>query len=212
MGLARAELACVSVRRHRARRKRSLRLPIGELEYMLAHVPALQHEFIRTLSETISRDRRLLLMGCMDAEQRVARLLVSLADRYQRLGYAPQELLLHMTRDDIASYLCLSSETVSRVMTRLRQKGLLRCISVTSASRTRVDSPKQPRGEQRSRGRDTHCLTASVIRFISRAIPACRPDARLCSRRSRGRGFSWCSSLVCPSRSPRSRALWRNWL
>ena len=100
-------------------------LPIGELEHMLAHVPALQREFIRTLSETISRDRRLLLMGCMDAEQRVARLLVSLADRYQRLGYARQELLLHMTRDDIASYLCLSSETVSRVITRLRQKGLL---------------------------------------------------------------------------------------
>jgi CRP/FNR family transcriptional regulator len=100
-------------------------LPIGELEYMLSHVPALQREFIRTLSETISRDRRLLLMGCMDAEHRVARLLVSLADRYQRLGYAPQELLLHMTRDDIASYLCLSSETVSRVITRLRQNGLL---------------------------------------------------------------------------------------
>ena len=61
----------------------------------------------------------------MDAEQRVARLLVSLAVRYHRLGYARDALLLHMTRDDIASYLCLSSETVSRVMSRLQRKGLL---------------------------------------------------------------------------------------
>jgi CRP/FNR family transcriptional regulator len=100
-------------------------LPILQLERMLAEVPALQREFIRTLSETISRDRRLLLMGCMDAEQRVSGLLVTLADRYQRLGYAREELLLHMTRDDIASYLCLSSETVSRVISRLRRKGLV---------------------------------------------------------------------------------------
>jgi CRP/FNR family transcriptional regulator, anaerobic regulatory protein len=100
-------------------------LPIRQLEGMLESIPQLQREFIRALSDTISRDRRLLLMGCMDAEQRVSRLLLSLADRYQRLGYAREELLLHMTRDDIASYLCLSSETVSRVISRLRRKGVL---------------------------------------------------------------------------------------
>jgi len=100
-------------------------LPIHQLESMLTAMPMLQRQFIRALSDAISRDRCLLLLGCMDAEQRVARLLVSLADRYHRLGYARDALLLHMTRDDIASYLCLSSETVSRVMSRLQRKGLL---------------------------------------------------------------------------------------
>jgi CRP/FNR family transcriptional regulator len=100
-------------------------LPIRQLEHVLDSVPELQRELVRTLSETISRDRCLLLMGCMDAEQRVAKLLLNLADRYQRLGYAREELLLHMTRDDIASYLCLSSETVSRVISRLRRQGLI---------------------------------------------------------------------------------------
>jgi CRP/FNR family transcriptional regulator len=61
----------------------------------------------------------------MDAEQRVGNLLLDLAQRYHELGYAADALLLRMTRDDIASYLCLSSETVSRVISRLRKKGML---------------------------------------------------------------------------------------
>ena len=100
-------------------------LPIERLEHLLDEFPVLHREFVRVLSDTISRDRGLLLMGSMDAEQRVSRLLLSLADRYQRLGYAREDLLLHMTRDDIASYLSLSSETVSRVISRLRRKGVI---------------------------------------------------------------------------------------
>lgn len=100
-------------------------LPIHHLESTASTMPGLQKQLIRTLSRAISRDHRLLLLGCMDAEHRVARLLLNLAERYHRLGYAGDALLLHMTRDDIASYLCLSSETVSRVMSRLQRKGLL---------------------------------------------------------------------------------------
>jgi CRP/FNR family transcriptional regulator, anaerobic regulatory protein len=101
-------------------------LPIRQLETMASTVPALQKQFIRALSAEISRDHGLmLLLGSMDAEQRVTRLLLSLAERYHRLGYASDALFLHMTRDEIASYLGLSSETVSRVMSRLQRKGLL---------------------------------------------------------------------------------------
>jgi CRP/FNR family transcriptional regulator len=100
-------------------------LPLQQLESMACAVPALQRQFTRALSRAISVDHRMLLFGCMDAEQRVARLLLSLADRYHHLGYSGDALLLHMTRDDIASYLCLSSETVSRIFSRLQRKGVL---------------------------------------------------------------------------------------
>jgi CRP/FNR family transcriptional regulator len=100
-------------------------LPLRKLESMTSAVPTLQRQLTRALSRAISRDHRHLLLGCMDAEQRVARLLLGLADRYHQLGYATDSVLLHMLRDDMASYLCLSSETVSRVISRLRHKGLL---------------------------------------------------------------------------------------
>jgi len=112
---------------------------VSQLESLASTVPALQKEFIRVLSEAISLNHQLLLLGCMDAEQRVSRLFLTLSERYNRLGYASNALLLHMTRDDIASYLCLSSETVSRVISRLRRKGLLtvdqRHIGFTDSSR-----------------------------------------------------------------------------
>ena len=101
-------------------------LPMHQLEAMAARVPALQKQLLRALSEDISKDHGLmLLLGSMDAEQRVGTLLLSLAERYSRLGYAREALLLHMTREEIASYLGLSSETVSRVMSRLQERGLL---------------------------------------------------------------------------------------
>jgi CRP/FNR family transcriptional regulator, anaerobic regulatory protein len=101
-------------------------LPIHQIESMVSAMPGLQKQLIRALSREISRDHGLMqLLGCMDAEQRVARFLLSLAERYHRLGYASDALLLHMTREEIASYLGLSSETVSRVISRLRRKGLL---------------------------------------------------------------------------------------
>ena len=100
-------------------------LPVQQLESLGYALPALQRRFTRALSDAIVRDRELLLLGPMDAEHRVANLLLDLANRYHQLGYSANRLLLHMTREDIANYLCLSGETVSRVITRLRQKGLL---------------------------------------------------------------------------------------
>jgi CRP/FNR family transcriptional regulator len=101
-------------------------LPLARLEQFASSVPDLLEEFVRVLSAELTRDRQLLtLLGCMDAEHRVARFLLSLASRYARLGYSNDALLLHMSRDDIAGYLGLASETVSRVMSNLYRRGVL---------------------------------------------------------------------------------------
>jgi CRP/FNR family transcriptional regulator len=101
-------------------------IAVSQLERLATTIPALQKQLLRAVSREVSRAHDLLLMmGCMDAESRVAQLLLSLAERYHRLGYASDALLLHMTRDEIANHLGLSSETVSRVISRMQRKGLL---------------------------------------------------------------------------------------
>jgi CRP/FNR family transcriptional regulator len=101
-------------------------VPIDGLERMAGAVPALQGELFRAISGAISRDHGLvLLLGSMNAEERVASLLLSLSERYQHLGYSRDDLLLHMTREDMASYLGLTNETVCRVLSRLQRKGML---------------------------------------------------------------------------------------
>lgn len=101
-------------------------LPVNSLLSLASAAPDLLRELVRVLSAEITRDHRLLaLLASMDAEQRVARFLLGLAERYHRLGYSKDALLLHMTREDIASYLGLSSETVSRIISRLRRRGVV---------------------------------------------------------------------------------------
>ena len=52
--------------------------------------------------------------------------LVDLSERATRVGAPPSPLRLPMTRTDIADYLGLTIETVSRTFTRLRRDGLIR--------------------------------------------------------------------------------------
>jgi len=57
----------------------------------------------------------MLVLGCMNAKERVASFLLQLATR----GVGSNEIELPMPRQDIADYLGLTIETVSRTMTQL---------------------------------------------------------------------------------------------
>jgi CRP/FNR family transcriptional regulator len=55
----------------------------------------------------------------------MAAFLVSLSRRFAARGFSAKRFRLSMTRTDIASYLRLASETVSRVLSRFQEDGLL---------------------------------------------------------------------------------------
>ena len=59
----------------------------------------------------------MLVLGCMSAKQRVAAFLLQMAPRSSR----GDEIELPMTRQDIADYLGMTIETVSRTMTQLEK-------------------------------------------------------------------------------------------
>lgn len=67
----------------------------------------------------------MMLLGTMDAEQRLATFLLDLSRRYQALGYSSCEFVLRMTREEIGSYLGLKLETVSRLFSRFQREGLI---------------------------------------------------------------------------------------
>ena len=101
-------------------------IPYAPLTQLASRIPQLQAQLLRILSGDISRDQGLmLLMGGMDAEQRITAFLLSLSRRYQKLGYASTRFCLRMTREEIGSYLGLTLETVSRVFSRLQRDGMI---------------------------------------------------------------------------------------
>jgi CRP/FNR family transcriptional regulator len=103
-------------------------LPCPAVLEACLHVPALQVRLSSALAWEIRRDRSwMLAIGTLPAEQRVAAFLLDTAARMASLGLSGRHFILRMRRVDIASFLVLKHETVSRVLSRLAR---LKYISV----------------------------------------------------------------------------------
>lgn len=101
-------------------------IPFSRLEELSTKIPSLQHHFFSLMSREIQADRELhMLLSKKSADDRIASLLISIANRQKLRGLSAQCIRLPMSRYDIANYLGLAVETVSRIFTRFQQQGLL---------------------------------------------------------------------------------------
>ncbi len=101
-------------------------IPFDRLEELSTRLPGLQHQLLTIMSKEILHDQSLLmLLGKKSAEERLAALLLSLSDRYQRRGFSPTDFYLSMSRNDIGNYLGMAVETVSRLFSRFQEEGIL---------------------------------------------------------------------------------------
>lgn len=102
-------------------------IQFSELEKLSRELPSLQHNLNRILSQEIVRDHEmLLLMGNLNAEERMAAFLLNLSNRMKHRGYSPTAFVLRMTREDIGSYLGLRLETICRAIGYLRDNAIVR--------------------------------------------------------------------------------------
>ena len=99
------------------------RFSFPKISVLAARVPGLQRELFRLLSRDIGRAA--LLAGDWTADQRVAAFLVGMSRRLSARGFSAVRFQLTMARTDIANYLRLAPETVSRVLRRMQDDGLL---------------------------------------------------------------------------------------
>ncbi|MHB8535356.1 MAG: fumarate/nitrate reduction transcriptional regulator Fnr [Sulfuricaulis sp.] len=101
-------------------------IPYTALEELAQKIPGLQHQLLRIMSREILRDEEMLmLLGRMTAEERLASCLTSFSRRFARLGNATAEFRLCMSRQDLGDYLGLALETVSRLLSRFQEDGLI---------------------------------------------------------------------------------------
>ena len=101
-------------------------LPFGYMEALSKEIPSIQTHFFRLMSREIVRDQGvMLLLGNMRAEERIAAFLLNLSQRLHHRGFAANDFILRMSREEIGSYLGLKLETVSRTLSRFHQEGLI---------------------------------------------------------------------------------------
>jgi CRP/FNR family transcriptional regulator len=99
------------------------RFSFPKMAMLAARLPGLQQQLFRLLSRDIGRAA--LLSGDWSADQRMAAFLVAFSRRLAERGFSPNRFQLTMARTDIANYLRLAPETVSRVLRRFQLDGLL---------------------------------------------------------------------------------------
>jgi CRP/FNR family transcriptional regulator len=101
-------------------------IPYEHIDEIAGQVPALRNHFHKVMSREIVREHSvMLLLGSMMAEERLATFLLNLSQRFEARGYSRNEFVLRMTRAEIGSFLGLKLETVSRVLSRFAQEGLI---------------------------------------------------------------------------------------
>lgn len=82
----------------------------------------LQDLFRLTHERLISANAHLLTLGRLDGAERVAAFIADMCERIGRpFGASGAVLNLPMTRDDVADYLGLNAETVSRLFSKLKR-------------------------------------------------------------------------------------------
>lgn len=114
-----------------------LKYPRRAIERALVENPTIARAVQKaTAAELHSAYQRMMLLTHKSAEERVAWFLLELADRMENTGKAKStEVHLPMTRSDIADYLGMVIETVSRALSHLKRVG---AISMQGASEIRL--------------------------------------------------------------------------
>jgi len=97
------------------------RFPRRRLEALLPEHPALERRLLgEAAHELVAAQDQMLLLGRKTAMERVASFLLMLANRAARMRKSESRLEVPMTRTDIGDYLGLTTETVSRAISRMR--------------------------------------------------------------------------------------------
>jgi len=99
-------------------------LPFAQLEMLLGGYPAVRQHILQLLGDAAQRHHRhLLLMGRRQAQERLAQFIRDIAEQQRTPFGAP--FRLSMSRHDLANYLGLAIETVSRLFSKMRAQGVL---------------------------------------------------------------------------------------
>ena len=99
------------------------RFSFPNIAALATRMPGLQEQLFRLLSLDIGKAS--LLAGNFTADERMAAFLISISRRYAARGFSATRFRLTMSRTDIANYLRLAAETVSRVFRRFQDEGII---------------------------------------------------------------------------------------
>lgn len=99
-------------------------VPLSQLKEINRKHPEIQNQIFKLINQTVKRNNIAMLRTT--AEQKVSTFILLLSKHYRTLGYPQYLCQLTMTHQDIANYLRIAPETISRVLHNLQHQGLIK--------------------------------------------------------------------------------------
>jgi CRP/FNR family transcriptional regulator, anaerobic regulatory protein len=101
-------------------------VPFDQLIDVASQLPSLQQQLLRVIGQGVGldQDHKGMLVR-RQANERIALFLHGLGERFRQIGQSGADFRLPMSREEIAGYLGLAFETVSRGFTRLQDDGVI---------------------------------------------------------------------------------------
>ena len=101
-------------------------LPMSNFENLCEVLPGLRKVMMQQVGSEISRHHSLVLtLGQMQTEERLATYLLRLSCYYHSRGYSCTQFNLTMPRHDLANFLGMAPETLSRMFAKLEKMGVV---------------------------------------------------------------------------------------
>lgn len=101
-------------------------LSMENFQELCGKISSMRWQMLRQIGSEIEREHMLLLtLGQMRTEERLATFLASLSERNRERGFSATEYYLPMARHDLANYLGMAVETLSRMFSRLQEEKII---------------------------------------------------------------------------------------
>ena len=120
------------------------RFPRRRLEALLVEIPHLEQRLLAMAShELAAAQDQMVLLGRKSARERVVSFILMLSDSATRHGRPNDPVFLPMSRSEIADYLGLATETVSRTFTLLKKQGLIELLDEKRVRLSRMSALRE---------------------------------------------------------------------
>jgi CRP/FNR family transcriptional regulator len=103
------------------------RISLAELDKAMANSASMRSNLLQAMSHALNdEDKFLLSLNIMNSAQRLSSFLLDLSTKFEERGLSGHVFDLSMTRVDIANYLGMAIETISRLFTQFQNDQIIK--------------------------------------------------------------------------------------
>jgi CRP/FNR family transcriptional regulator len=102
------------------------RISLKEFNRAMGESASIRQQVLQSMSHSLNDEQQQLLsVSKFNAEQRLAKFLIDLSKRFKQRGLSGKVFDLSMTRIDIANFLGMAIETISRLLSKMQAQGII---------------------------------------------------------------------------------------